>query len=44
MTKIAERLIKEITTRLKFLIDVGLPYLTLDRLSSSLVRRGITEN
>jgi excinuclease ABC subunit A len=34
--KIAERLIKEISQRLKFLIDVGLPYLTLDRLSSSL--------
>jgi excinuclease ABC subunit A len=34
--KIAERLIKEITVRLKFLIDVGLQYLTLDRLSSSL--------
>ena len=34
--KIAERLIKEITIRLKFLIDVGLPYLTLDRLSSTL--------
>lgn len=33
---IAERLLKEITTRLRFLIDVGLPYLTLDRLSSSL--------
>ena len=33
---VAERLIKEITVRLKFLIDVGLPYLTLDRLSSSL--------
>ena len=34
--KIAERLIKEITVRLKFLIEVGLQYLTLDRLSSSL--------
>jgi excinuclease ABC subunit A len=34
--RIAERLIKEITVRLRFLIDVGLPYLTLDRLSSSL--------
>ena len=32
-TKISERLIKEITIRLKFLIEVGLPYLTLDRLS-----------
>jgi excinuclease ABC subunit A len=34
--KVAERLIKEITVRLRFLIDVGLQYLTLDRLSSSL--------
>lgn len=34
--KIAERLIKEITVRVKFLLDVGLSYLTLDRLSSSL--------
>ena len=34
--RIAERLIKEITVRLKFLIDVGLPYLTLDRISSTL--------
>jgi len=34
--KIAERLLKEITIRLKFLIDVGLPYLTLNRLSSTL--------
>jgi excinuclease ABC subunit A len=34
--KIAERLLKEITVRLKFLVDVGLPYLTLDRLSSTL--------
>ncbi len=34
--KIAERLLKEILVRLKFLIDVGLPYLTLDRLSSTL--------
>ncbi len=34
--KIAERLLKEITQRLKFLIDVGLPYLTLNRLSSTL--------
>ena len=34
--KIAERLLQEITTRLKFLIDVGLFYLTLNRLSSSL--------
>lgn len=35
-SKIAERLITEITVRLKFLIDVGLPYLTLDRLSATL--------
>jgi len=35
-TKVSERLIKEVTVRLKFLINVGLPYLTLDRLSSSL--------
>jgi excinuclease ABC subunit A len=34
--KIAERLLKEITMRLKFLMDVGLPYLTLNRLSSTL--------
>ncbi|HLP72862.1 MAG TPA: excinuclease ABC subunit UvrA [Bacteroidales bacterium] len=34
--KIAERLLKEITLRLKFLIDTGLPYLTLDRLSATL--------
>ncbi len=27
---------KEIRVRLRFLIDVGLPYLTLDRLSSTL--------
>ncbi len=35
-SKIAGRLILEITTRLKFLIDVGLFYLTLNRLSSTL--------
>lgn len=34
--KIAGRLLKEITIRLRFLINVGLPYLTLDRLSSTL--------
>jgi len=33
---IAERLLKEITIRLRFLLDVGLSYLTLDRLSSGL--------
>lgn len=35
-SKVAERLIKEISVRLRFLIDVGLPYLTLDRISSTL--------
>jgi excinuclease ABC subunit A len=34
--KIADRLLKEIDVRLKFLINVGLPYLTLDRLSATL--------
>ena len=34
--KIADRLLKEITSRLRFLLNVGLPYLTLDRLSSTL--------
>ena len=34
--KVADRLLKEITIRLKFLVDVGLSYLTLDRLSSTL--------
>jgi excinuclease ABC subunit A len=34
--RVAERLLKEITVRLRFLIDVGLPYLTLDRLCASL--------
>ncbi len=34
--KVAERLLREINMRLKFLIDVGLPYLTLNRLSSTL--------
>ena len=33
---IAARLLKEITSRLQFLLDVGLGYLTLNRLSSSL--------
>ena len=33
---IAKRLLTEITNRLQFLLDVGLGYLTLDRLSSSL--------
>lgn len=33
---IAGRLFKEISIRLRFLINVGLPYLTLDRLSSTL--------
>ncbi|MBK9389937.1 MAG: excinuclease ABC subunit UvrA [Bacteroidetes bacterium] len=34
--RISERLLLEISVRLRFLIEVGLPYLTLDRLSSSL--------
>jgi excinuclease ABC subunit A len=34
--KIAERVVKEISLRLSFLIDVGLDYLTLDRKSGSL--------
>ncbi|MDE6277579.1 MAG: excinuclease ABC subunit UvrA [Muribaculaceae bacterium] len=34
--KIAERLLKEIRSRLEFLDEVGLGYLTLDRLSNSL--------
>ncbi|MCS6873720.1 MAG: excinuclease ABC subunit UvrA [Pyrinomonadaceae bacterium] len=34
--KIAERLLLEIKRRLKFLCDVGLDYLTLDRLASTL--------
>src|SRR5262249_21289345 len=33
---IAERLLAEIRSRLKFLLDVGLDYLTLDRLASTL--------
>lgn len=33
---ISERILKEISARLKFLIDTGLSYLSLDRLSSSL--------
>jgi excinuclease ABC subunit A len=34
--KIAQSLIKEITMRLQFLVDVGLPYLTLSRRANSL--------
>jgi len=34
--KVAERLLKEIHQRLKFLLDTGLSYLTLNRLSSTL--------
>lgn len=33
---VARRLLTEITNRLEFLVDVGLEYLTLDRLSSTL--------
>jgi excinuclease ABC subunit A len=33
---IAERLLAEVRSRLKFLLDVGLDYLTLDRLASTL--------
>ncbi|HXU39788.1 MAG TPA: excinuclease ABC subunit UvrA [Blastocatellia bacterium] len=35
-TEIASRLLHEVRSRLKFLIDVGLQYLTLDRLASTL--------
>ena len=35
-TKVAKRLLKEIVTRLKFLADVGLNYLTLNRKSNTL--------
>lgn len=35
-TKITRRILLEITTRLRFLLDVGLSYLTMNRLSSSL--------
>ena len=35
-TAVAKRLLTEINNRLQFLLDVGLGYLTLDRLSSSL--------
>lgn len=34
--KIAERILREIRNRLKFLLDVGLDYLTLDRRTSTL--------
>ena len=35
-TVIAKRLLQEINSRLSFLVEVGLPYLTLDRLSGTL--------
>ncbi len=35
-TIIAEQILKEIKARLKFMVDVGLGYLTLDRISSTL--------
>ena len=35
-TEIADKILHEISERLRFLIDVGLEYLTLDRLSSTL--------
>ncbi len=35
-TKIAETILREINSRLKFLADVGLDYITLDRTSSTL--------
>ncbi len=35
-TAVAEKVLREITRRLRFLADVGLDYLTLDRLSSTL--------
>lgn len=35
-SKVAERLLKEITTRLRILTEVGLDYLTLNRLSNTL--------
>jgi excinuclease ABC subunit A len=35
-TAVAEKVLREITRRLRFLADVGLEYLTLDRLSSTL--------
>src|SRR5439155_2452586 len=35
-TKIAEKLLLEIRRRLKFLVDVGLDYLTLGRLAATL--------
>ena len=34
--QVAKRILIEINSRLQFLMDVGLPYLTLNRLSNSL--------
>ena len=35
-SKIGEKLLEEITQRIKFIVDVGLDYLTLDRLAATL--------
>ena len=40
---IARQLLKEIVSRLGFLVDVGLDYLTVDRTSSALGRRGAAD-
>ena len=38
--KVAEPIVREINSRLGFMVDVGLEYLTLDRKTGSLQRRG----